>query len=46
MANAIVGSLVLTVIGIAVATPVGVMAGTYLAEYGRGSQARRRSSAS
>jgi phosphate transport system permease protein len=38
MANAIVGSLVLTVIGIAVATPVGVMAGTYLAEYGRGSR--------
>jgi len=38
MANAIVGSLVLTVIGIAIATPVGVMAGTYLAEYGRGSK--------
>lgn len=38
MANAIVGSLVLTIIGIAIATPVGVMAGTYLAEYGRGSK--------
>jgi phosphate transport system permease protein len=38
MANAIVGSLVLTFLGIAVATPVGVMAGTYLAEYGRGSK--------
>jgi phosphate transport system permease protein len=38
MANAIVGSLVLTIIGIAVATPIGVMAGTYLAEYGRGSK--------
>jgi phosphate transport system permease protein len=37
MANAIVGSLVLTLLGIAVATPVGVLAGTYLAEYGRGS---------
>jgi len=38
IANAILGSLILTVIGIAVATPVGVMAGTYLAEYGRGSR--------
>jgi phosphate transport system permease protein len=33
LANAIAGSLVLTFIGIAVATPVGVLAGTYLAEY-------------
>lgn len=38
IANAILGSLVLTVIGIAVATPIGVMAGTYLAEYGRSSK--------
>ncbi len=38
IANAILGSLVLTAIGISVATPVGVMAGTYLAEYGRGSK--------
>jgi phosphate transport system permease protein len=38
IANAIAGSLILTVLGIAVATPVGVMAGTYLAEYGRGSR--------
>jgi phosphate transport system permease protein len=38
IANAILGSLVLTGIGIAIATPVGVMAGTYLAEYGRGSK--------
>jgi phosphate transport system permease protein len=37
MANAIVGSAVLTVLGIGVATPIGVLAGTYLAEYGRGS---------
>src|SRR5919112_6533472 len=37
IANAIAGSLILTLLGIAVATPVGVMAGTYLAEYGRGS---------
>jgi phosphate transport system permease protein len=35
LANAIVGSLVLTFLGIAVATPVGVLGGTYLAEYGR-----------
>jgi phosphate transport system permease protein len=38
IANAIVGSLILTFLGIAVATPVGVMAGTYLAEYGKGSK--------
>ncbi len=37
IANAIVGSLVLTLLGIAVATPVGVLAGTYLAEYGKSS---------
>jgi phosphate transport system permease protein len=35
IANAIVGSLILTVIGIAIATPIGVLAGTYLAEYGK-----------
>jgi phosphate transport system permease protein len=38
IANAIVGSLVLTLLGIAVATPIGVLAGTYLAEYGKGSR--------
>ncbi|MBQ0822090.1 phosphate ABC transporter permease PstA [Microvirga terrae] len=38
IANAIVGSLILTVLGIVVATPVGVLAGTYLAEYGKGSK--------
>ena len=38
LANAMVGSLVLTFIGIAIATPVGVMAGTYLAEYGKASR--------
>jgi phosphate transport system permease protein len=37
IANAIVGSLILTTLGIVVATPVGVLAGTYLAEYGRNS---------
>jgi phosphate transport system permease protein len=36
--NAIVGSIVLTFLGIAIATPIGVMAGTYLAEYGKGSR--------
>jgi phosphate transport system permease protein len=36
--NAIVGSIVLTFLGIALATPIGVMAGTYLAEYGKGSK--------
>ncbi|AWN48741.1 phosphate ABC transporter permease PtsA [Methylobacterium terrae] len=35
IANAILGSLVMTALGIAVATPIGVLAGTYLAEYGR-----------
>ncbi|MEE1657630.1 phosphate ABC transporter permease PstA [Microvirga sp. CF3062] len=38
IANAIVGSLILTVLGIVVATPVGVLAGTYLAEYGKSSK--------
>ena len=38
LANAIVGSIVLTFLGIAVATPIGVLAGTYLAEYGKGSK--------
>ena len=38
IANAIVGSLILTFLGIVVATPVGVLAGTYLAEYGKGSK--------
>ena len=38
LANAIVGSFVLTFLGIAIATPVGVLAGTWLAEYGKGSK--------
>ena len=33
--NAIAGSLMMTVIGVAVGTPLGMLAGTYLAEYGR-----------
>jgi len=33
--NAIVGSLVMTVLAVAIGTPIGVLAGTYMAEYGR-----------
>src|ERR1700761_3157329 len=33
--NAIYGSLVMTLIGILIGAPVGLLAGTYLAEYGR-----------
>jgi phosphate transport system permease protein len=36
--NAIVGSLIITVIGIGIGTPAGVLAGTYLAEYGNASR--------
>jgi len=36
--NAIFGSAVMTVIGIAVGAPLGVLAGTYLAEYGGNSK--------
>jgi phosphate transport system permease protein len=33
--NAIVGSLVMTIVAIAIGTPIGILAGTYMAEYGR-----------
>jgi phosphate transport system permease protein len=33
--NAIVGSLILTALAVVVGTPVGILAGTYMAEYGR-----------
>src|SRR3954471_7363437 len=33
--NAIFGSIVMTVIGIGIGTPISILAGTYLAEYGR-----------
>lgn len=33
--NAIYGSVVMTVIAVVVGTPIGVLAGTYMAEYGR-----------
>jgi phosphate transport system permease protein len=35
LANAIVGSLLMTTLAVAIGTPVGILAGTYLAEYGR-----------
>ena len=36
--NAIVGSLMLTVIGVSIGAPIGLLAGTYMAEYGRHSK--------
>ncbi len=33
--NAIVGSLIITVLAVLIGTPIGILAGTYLAEYGR-----------
>jgi phosphate transport system permease protein len=33
--NAIAGSLVITVLAVLIGTPIGILAGTYLAEYGR-----------
>jgi phosphate transport system permease protein len=36
LANAILGSILMTVIAVVVATPIGILAGTYLAEYSRG----------
>jgi phosphate transport system permease protein len=33
--NAIVGSLMITILAVAIGTPIGILAGTYLAEYGR-----------
>lgn len=35
LANAIAGSLLMSVIAVLVGTPIGMLAGTYLAEYGR-----------
>jgi len=35
LANAIMGSIMMTVIGVGIGTPIGLFAGTYLAEYGR-----------
>ncbi len=35
LANAIAGSLIMSAVAVAVGTPIGILAGTYLAEYGR-----------
>jgi phosphate transport system permease protein len=35
LANAIVGSLIMSALAVVVGTPIGILAGTYLAEYGR-----------
>jgi len=35
LANAILGSLMMSALAVAIGTPIGVFAGTYLAEYGR-----------
>jgi phosphate transport system permease protein len=35
LANAIVGSLIMTAVGVVIGAPVGLLAGTFLAEYGR-----------
>jgi len=36
--NAIIGSLLLTGVGVGIGTPAGILAGTYLAEFGRSSK--------
>ena len=36
--NAIIGSLIMTIAGVAIGTPIGILAGTYMAEYGRHNQ--------
>jgi phosphate transport system permease protein len=38
LVNAIYGSVVMTLLGMAVGAPIGILAGTYLAEYGRASK--------
>jgi len=38
LANAIFGSVLMTLIGILIGAPIGLLSGTYLAEYGRGSR--------
>jgi phosphate transport system permease protein len=35
LANAIFGSIVMTILGVGIGAPLGLLAGTYLAEYGR-----------
>jgi phosphate transport system permease protein len=38
VSNAIFGSLVMSALAVAVGTPIGILAGTWLAEYGRGAR--------
>ncbi len=38
LANAIYGSFIMTVVGLSIGIPVGMLAGTYLAEYGAGNR--------
>lgn len=38
LANAIYGSVMMTLLATLVATPIGILAGTYLSEYGRGTK--------
>ena len=38
LSNAIIGSLILTVMGMVLGTPIGILAGTYMSEFGRGSK--------
>jgi phosphate transport system permease protein len=33
--NAIIGSLIVTILAVVIGTPIGILAGTYMAEYGR-----------
>ena len=35
LANALLGSLMITLAAVVIGTPIGIMAGTYLAEYGK-----------
>jgi len=35
LANALIGSLMITLVAVVIGTPIGIMAGTYLAEYGK-----------
>ena len=44
--NAFYGSAVMILLALVIGTPVGIAAGTYLAEHGRYTRARRASSAS
>ncbi len=35
LANALMGTLIMTVLGVAIGAPIGMLAGTYMAEYGK-----------